>query len=202
MAQGYSLGYNEPMPLQQVVHARAVSTDYMAPRSNFKDLMTVEAVPYHQYDHALYHQDRAYSPSLSTNSRPASPQVTRNQNKMQRSAPPPRPMSSEEEEEEEELPVIAKSKKKAHRSGQRAPMPLPDVPPEIIIVDHEEPKYRVVQIENEVLVPRREKIEAQTITVNERLIDVEKVKLTEELVDVEKIVVKEIQVPFDVYVGA
>jgi len=201
MARGYSFGYDDPLPQQQIVHARAVSAEYMPSRSNFKDLMTVEAVPYPQYDNAWYQQDRAYTPSLSTNSPPASPQITRNQSKMQRSAPPPRPLSSEEEEEEEELPVFAQSKKRAQRSAQRAPMPLPDVPPEVIIVDHEEPKFRVVQVENEVLVPRREKILAETITVNERLIDVEKIKLTEELVDVEKIVVREVQVPFDVYVG-
>ena len=196
MAQGYTF---EPMPQRpQVVHAMT-----MQPQSNFKEVMTLEAVPYPQYDQTVYHQQLTYTSSRPTSPLP-SPIMTREQNKVQRSAPPPpRALSSEEDEDDEhDIPVFNKKKKKAQRSAQRAPAPMPQTEalPEIIIVDHEEPKYRVVQIENEVLAPRRERVEAETISVNERLIDVERVHLTEEAIDVEKIVVKEVQVPFDVYV--
>ena len=93
----------------------------------------------------------------------------------------------------------------AQRAANIAPAdesgrPSPVSAPRVVHVDHEEPHYRSVTVEQDVLVPRYEKVEVEEIHVKENIIEVDRVDVQPEHVDVEKITVKEVQVPFDVYV--
>ena len=94
---------------------------------------------------------------------------------------------------------------RAQRAANIAPAddsrrPGPVSSPRVVYVDHEEPNYRSVTVEQDVLVPRYEKVEVEEIQVKENIIEVDRVDVQPENVDVEKITVKEVQVPFDVYV--
>ena len=143
--------------------------DYMGQRFN-----EVEAVPAWEY------QSEPPPPPVSGSPEPEM-DIQRQKSAVQRSAPPPprSPPRSATPESEEETGFSLKAKKnKAQRSaGPRAAAPPPPPPPEVTYVDHEEPKYRTVAVERDILIPKHETVNVETIKVNERIVNVDRVKV-------------------------
>jgi len=144
--------------------------DYMGQRFN-----EVEAVPAWEY------QSEPPPPPPVSGSPEPEMDIQRQKSAVQRSAPPPprSPPRSATPESEEETGFSLKAKKnKAQRSaGPRAAAPPPPPPPEVTYVDHEEPKYRTVAVERDILIPKHETVNVETIKVNERIVNVDRVKV-------------------------
>jgi hypothetical protein len=164
VAQGYT--YQE-MPYYAQT-AQSVPVDYVQ-HGQFKEVMMVD----HGHGRLNYMGPR-YNDVVSVEAYTAQeeeePAVPRSKKTVQRSAPPPR--SSGPSSEEDEAPIKFEKKK-----AQRSAAPAAAVSPLITYVDHEEPKYRTVAVEQDVLISKNETINVEKIKFDERVVNVDRVKV-------------------------
>ena len=162
VAQGYT--YQE-MPYYAQT-AQSVPVDYVQ-HGQFKEVMMVDTG-------RLNYLGQRYNDVVSVEAYTAweqeEPPVARSKKTVQRSAPPPRSLSPSSEEDE--APITFEKKK-----AQRAAAPAAAASPLITYVDHEEPKYRTVAVEKDVLIPKHETINVETIKLDERVVNVDRVKV-------------------------
>ena len=162
VAQGHT--YQE-MPYYSQT-AQSVPVDYVR-HGQFKEVMMVDTG-------RLNYLGQRYNDVVSVEAYTAQeeeePAVPRSKKTVQRSAPPPR--SSGPSSEEDEAPITFEKKK-----AQRAAAPAAAASPLITYVYHEEPKYRTVAVEKDVLIPKHETINVETIKLDERVVNVDRVKV-------------------------